>query len=79
MLQRQEIMLIGTAGQLWYEELDLEDLEMLAIYSGDPKMVPRDHWFNGVMPFSMRIGGFAMVLIGCYTGLTHSFRGNLQN
>lgn len=36
------------------------------------------HWFNGVMPFSMIIGGFAMVLIGCYTGLTgiaHSFRG----
>ncbi|WP_339677167.1 hypothetical protein [uncultured Gimesia sp.] len=40
--------------------------------------IPEDHWFNGVMPFSMIIGGFAMVLIGCYTGLTgiaHSFRG----
>lgn len=41
MLQRQEIMLIGTAGQLCYEELDLEDLEMLAIYSGGSRMVPK--------------------------------------
>ena len=40
--------------------------------------VPEGHWFNAVMPFSMIIGGFAMVLIGCYTGLTgiaHSFSG----
>lgn len=40
--------------------------------------VPEGHWFHGVLPFSLTIGGFAMVLIGCYTGLTgiaHNFRG----
>ncbi|WP_417381908.1 hypothetical protein [Gimesia sp.] len=34
MLQRQEIMLIRAALQYWYEEMDLEDAEMFAIYSG---------------------------------------------
>lgn len=40
--------------------------------------VPEDHWFHGVLSFSLTIGGFAMVLIGCYTGLTgiaHNFWG----
>ncbi len=67
-------MLMRTAGKLWYEEIDLEYLEMLAIYSGDPRMVPRDYWFNGVMPFSM-------VFISSYsslTGIAHSFRGSPQ-
>jgi len=42
------------------------------------RWLPKDHWFVAVMPFSMIIGGFALVLIGCYTGLTgiaHSFSG----
>ena len=41
MLQRQEIMLIRAALQFWYEEMDLEDPEMLAIYSGDPRIIPK--------------------------------------
>ncbi|MFH1301244.1 MAG: hypothetical protein ABIK07_09295 [Planctomycetota bacterium] len=36
MLQRQEVMLIRAALQFWYEEMDLEDTKMLAIYAGDP-------------------------------------------
>ena len=36
MLQRQEVMLIRAALQFWYEEMDLEDSKMLAIYAGDP-------------------------------------------
>ena len=40
MLQRQEIMLIRAALQFWYEEMDLEDAEMFAIYSGGPLIKP---------------------------------------
>ena len=40
MLQRQEIMLIRAALQFWYEEMDLEDAKMFAIYAGVPKIVP---------------------------------------
>ncbi|WP_339736436.1 hypothetical protein [uncultured Gimesia sp.] len=43
------------------------------------RMIPADHWFHGVKPYSMIIGGFAMVLIGCYallTGTAHDFSGN---
>ncbi|MAC54311.1 MAG: hypothetical protein CME31_17365 [Gimesia sp.] len=36
MLQRQEIMLIRAALQFWYEEMDLEDVNLLGIYAGDP-------------------------------------------
>ncbi len=36
MLQRQEIMLIRAALQFWYEEMDLEDANLLAIYASDP-------------------------------------------
>ncbi len=36
MLKRQEIMLIRAALQFWYEEMDLEDSNLLAIYAGDP-------------------------------------------
>ncbi|MEQ8854787.1 hypothetical protein [Gimesia sp.] len=40
MLQRQEIMLIRAALQFWYEEMDLEDADMFAIYSGGPRIKP---------------------------------------
>ncbi len=40
MLQRQEIMLIRAALQFWYEEMDLDDAKMFAIYAGVPKIVP---------------------------------------
>jgi len=36
MLSRQEIMLIRAALQFWCEEMDLEDVNLLAIYAGDP-------------------------------------------
>jgi len=42
-------------------------------------LIPVDHWFHGVRPYSMIIGGFAVVLIGCYTVLTgtaHDSSGN---
>tara|TARA_R110002049_G_scaffold20081_1_gene74283 strand:+ start:1607 stop:1921 length:315 start_codon:yes stop_codon:yes gene_type:complete len=38
MLQKQDIMLIRAALQFWYEEMDLEDPEMLAIYSDRPRI-----------------------------------------
>ncbi|QDT23514.1 hypothetical protein [Gimesia chilikensis] len=41
MLQKQEIMLIRAALRFWYEEMDLEDPEMLAIYSGVPRIIPK--------------------------------------
>ena len=41
MLQKQEIMLIRAALQFWYEEMDFEDPEMLAIYSGGPRIIPK--------------------------------------
>ncbi len=41
MLHRQEIMLIRAALQFWYEEMDLGDPEMLAIYSAGPRMFPK--------------------------------------
>ena len=40
MLQRQVIMLIRAALQFWYEEMDLEDTDMFAIYSGGPRIKP---------------------------------------
>ena len=40
MLQRQEIMLIRAALQFWYEEMDLEDADLFAIYSGGPRIKP---------------------------------------
>ncbi|QDU02416.1 hypothetical protein V6x_21190 [Gimesia chilikensis] len=40
MLQRQEIMLIRAALQFWYEEMDLDDADMFAIYSGGPRIKP---------------------------------------
>ncbi len=40
MLQRQEIMLIRAALQFWYEEMDLDDAGMFAIYSGGPRIKP---------------------------------------
>tara|TARA_R110002111_G_scaffold248775_2_gene312589 strand:- start:540 stop:854 length:315 start_codon:yes stop_codon:yes gene_type:complete len=40
MLQRQEVMLIRAALQFWYEEMDLEDSKMLAIYAGSPPITP---------------------------------------
>lgn len=40
MLQRQEIMLISAALQFWYEEMDLDDADMFAIYSGGPRIKP---------------------------------------
>lgn len=40
MLQRQEIMLIRAALQFWYEEMDLEDADLFAIYSGSPRIKP---------------------------------------
>ncbi len=36
MLSRQEIMLIRAALQFWCEEMDLEDVNLLGIYAGDP-------------------------------------------
>lgn len=39
---------------------------------------PENHWLFSVLSFTMTLGGFAMVLLGCYTGLTgvaHNFRG----
>lgn len=38
MLQRQEIMLIRAALQFWYEEMDLKDADLFAIYSGGPRI-----------------------------------------
>lgn len=40
MLERKEIMLIRAALQFWYEEMDLEDPKMFAIYSGGPRIKP---------------------------------------
>ncbi|WP_417385364.1 hypothetical protein [Gimesia sp.] len=40
MLQRQEIMLIRAALQFWYEEMDLEDPDLFAVYSGGPRIKP---------------------------------------
>ena len=40
MLQRQEIMLIRAALQFWYEEMDLDDADLFAIYSGGPRIKP---------------------------------------
>jgi len=43
------------------------------------RWIPADHWFHGVRPYSTIIGGFAVVLIGCYTALTgtaHDSSGN---
>ena len=40
MLQRQEIMLIRAALQFWYEEMDLDDAGMFAVYSGGPTIKP---------------------------------------
>ena len=43
------------------------------------RMIPADHWFHGVKPYSMIIGGFTAVLIGCYillTGTAHDSSGN---
>jgi hypothetical protein len=33
-------MLIRAALQFWYEEMDLEDADMFAIYSGAPRIKP---------------------------------------
>lgn len=44
--------------------------------------LPADHWFRGVRPYSLIIGGFAVVLIGCYTLLTgtaHDSRGTPEH
>lgn len=44
--------------------------------------IPAGHWFQGVRPYSIIIGGFAVVLIGCYTMLTgtaYDFKGNLDH
>ncbi|WP_278471784.1 hypothetical protein [Gimesia maris] len=41
MLQKQEIMLIRAALQFWYEEMDLEDPEILTNYSGGPRIIPK--------------------------------------
>ncbi|WP_339683127.1 hypothetical protein [Gimesia maris] len=40
MLQRQEIMLIRAALQFWYKEMDLENADLFAIYSGGPSINP---------------------------------------
>ncbi|QDU09636.1 hypothetical protein [Gimesia aquarii] len=40
MLQRQEITLIRAALQFWYEEMDLKDTDMLAVYSGGLRIDP---------------------------------------
>lgn len=40
MLQKQEILLIRAALQFWYEEMDLEDAEIFAIYAGSPLIKP---------------------------------------
>ena len=48
MQHRQEIMLIRAALQFWYEEMDLEDADLFAIYSGGPRIKPP--WVNGMPP-----------------------------
>ncbi len=40
MLQSHEIMLIRAALQFWYEEMDLEDAGLFAIYAGSPLIKP---------------------------------------
>ncbi|WP_417377902.1 hypothetical protein [Gimesia sp.] len=40
MLHRQEILLIRATLQFWYEEMDLEDADLFAIYSGAPLIKP---------------------------------------
>ncbi|QDT30031.1 hypothetical protein Enr10x_53900 [Gimesia panareensis] len=40
MLSKQEIMLIRAALQFWYEEMDLDDADLFAIYSGGPRIKP---------------------------------------
>ena len=44
--------------------------------------VPAGHWFHGVRPYSLIVGGFTVVLIGCYTLLTgtaHDSRGTPEH
>ncbi|MEQ8636393.1 hypothetical protein [Gimesia maris] len=41
MLQKEDLLLIRAALQFWYEEMDLEDPEMLAIYTGGPRIIPK--------------------------------------
>ena len=41
MLQKEDLLLIRAALQFWYEEMDLEDTEMFAIYSGGPRIIPK--------------------------------------
>ncbi|WP_197992874.1 hypothetical protein [Gimesia aquarii] len=40
MLTSQEIMLIRVTLQFWYEEMDLEDADLFAIYSGSFSIMP---------------------------------------
>ena len=45
-------------------------------------LIPADHWFHGVKPYSMTIGGCAVLLIGCYTmliGTAHDSEGNPEH
>ncbi|QDT22380.1 hypothetical protein HG66A1_41880 [Gimesia chilikensis] len=45
-------------------------------------LIPGGHWFHGVKPYSMIIGGCAVLLIGCYTMLTgtaHDSGGNPEH
>ncbi|WP_417381094.1 hypothetical protein [Gimesia sp.] len=47
-----------------------------------PPMIPALRFLYGVKPYSMVIGGFAVVLIGCYTMLTgtaHDSEGNPEH
>lgn len=40
MIQKQDSMLIRAALQFWYEEMDLKDADVFAIYSGGPRSKP---------------------------------------
>ena len=40
MIQKQDFMLIRAALQFWYEEMDLKDADVFAIYSGGPRIKP---------------------------------------
>ncbi|WP_417385367.1 hypothetical protein [Gimesia sp.] len=64
----------------WNALAGIVTLTLLAIKSALKN--PENYWLLSVLPFTLTLGGFAMVLLGCYTGLTgvaHDYRGIPQS
>ncbi|QDU09633.1 hypothetical protein [Gimesia aquarii] len=46
------------------------------------RWIPADHWIRDMKPYAILIGGFAVVLMGCFallTGTAHDTRGNPEH